>query len=208
MGAARLGGWRLVRIGAGWLSQDLSLPDHNHGVYVPRFSQAEQAPFGTRTEEYFFAASALEEEIRGVVVDAGCGFNPEIHVLPEILAKMGYGVYAIDANPVVLNMPPVTGVARACGTMAFLSQFADGTVDHWVCISVLEHLEPSLRVATMMEARRVLKPGGLTVMTMDDIDPEKLVQVNVECGFESGPIYPMTGQHLTPCVSWSIGRKI
>lgn len=197
----------MANLGAGWLPQNLSLPPHNHGVLVPRFSELEQAPFPTRTEEYWFAAHALEEQLRGLVVDAGCGFNPEIHVLPEILTKMGYEVYAIDANPAVLGMPKVAGVHRRCGTMAFLQDVPNEAAEHWVCISVLEHLEPSLRMATMADAYRVVKPGGLVILTMDGIEPERVNGMVVEVGFEIGPLVPHIGELLNPPVSWVVARK-
>lgn len=197
----------MANLGSGWLAQNLSLPSHNHGVFVPRFSELEQAPFPTRTEEYWFAAQALEEQLRGLIVDAGCGFNPEIHVLPEILTKMGYEVYAIDANPAVLGMPAVAGVQRRCGTMAFLQDVPNEAAEHWVCISVLEHLEPSLRMAALHEAYRVLTSGGLLIMTMDAIDPERLNQMVVEMGFEVGPLVPLVGTPISPPVSWVVARK-
>lgn len=195
-----------MSIGTGWLARNDALPEENHGVFIPAFSGIEQAPFPTRRCEYWFAASALEEQIRGLVVDAGCGFNPEIHKLPEILARMGYEVYAIDANPAVLDMPLVPHVVRNCGTMAHLSCAPD-SVDHWVCISVLEHLEPSLRMATIQEAHRTLKRGGLMVLTLDETEPDQLTSMLVECGFEVGPCYPLVGDPLQPPVSWAIGRK-
>ena len=195
-----------MALGAGYIGQNLTLPPNNHGVIVPRFSAIEQAPFPTRTEEYWFAARVFEEQIRGLVVDAGCGWNPEIHLLPDILSHMAYVVYAIDANPRVLDYPPRENIERVCGTMAYIN-LPNASVDYWVCISVLEHIEPTLRVATVLEAGRLLRPGGLAVVTADDASPERLNALFVECGFLVGPEVPFAGTTLQPSVAWLVAQK-
>lgn len=45
--------------------------------------------------------------------------------------------------------------------------FEDGSFDRVFCISVIEHLPPEVARSAFREWRRLLKPGGLLVVTMD-----------------------------------------
>jgi SAM-dependent methyltransferase len=54
------------------------------------------------------------------------------------------------------------------------AELADGSLDRIYSISVFEHLAPDAREATMAAIRRVLRPGGLVVLTLDlflDLEP-------------------------------------
>ena len=57
----------------------------------------------------------------GAVLDAGAGFNPEIHILPYALDALGWHVIAVDANAAGLEMPPRHHITRAHDDICTLS---------------------------------------------------------------------------------------
>lgn len=193
-------------LGAGWLAQDLTLPAHNHGVYVPRWSALEQAPFPTRTEEYWFVARHLDAAPRGFVMDAGTGFNPEIHLLPYILGEMGFAVLAADNNPHTLSMRAHPEVLRCWAHINAMPARLENVFDYWVCVSTLEHLSGDEQDATFRTAHRLLKPGGYALMTMDEIEPA-VVNDALSAIFRTGPLVPLEGEPLCPRVAWAIAQK-
>ena len=196
-----------LALGAGWLAQDLSLPAENHGVLVPRWSALENAPFPTRTEEYWWLAASLEAAERGTVLDAGSGFNPEIHLAPYILGNMGFDVLAVDQNPLTMQMPPHQCVTRAQGDICALSELCDNAFSYWICISTLEHMTYEEQHDALLEAKRLLKPGGHVLVTTDETEPER-VNTLLQCvGLDVGPIMPQNGTMLSPRVAWAIARK-
>src|SRR5205814_1926481 len=110
-----------MKLGAGWLSP-VTPPDDRRAVTfaevaVPRWSEREQAVFPTRIEEYGFVWHELEHWPRGRVLDAGAGFNPEVHLLSYIMANQGYDVVALDANAAALEMPKHAMVERVLGDL-------------------------------------------------------------------------------------------
>ena len=54
---------------------------------------------------------------------------------------------------------------------------------------------------------RVLKPGGLIVITMDNKDPEGYVDVLGKALFDFGDFVPCEGSGLNPAVSYLTGTK-
>lgn len=195
-----------LTLGTGWLSKNLELPANNHGIIIPRWSVKEQAPFPTRTEEFWFIAAALEEAPRGRVLDAGTGFNPEIHLLPYILGNMGFPVTALDRNPETRHMPRHRQVHRLVGDMLALPH-PDATFQYWVCVSTLEHLPMPAVERALVEMYRVLAPGGTALLTTDETDPALLAQWFQAFGMDSGAVQPLQGAPLTPRVSWAIATK-
>ena len=201
-----LDGLALPDLSARWLQQDLTIPPDNHGVYVPRWSIPEQAPFPTRTEEYHFITSILEDAPRGVVFDAGCGFNPDIHLLPNILGNMGFRVYAIDTNPDVLRMPSHCNIFWLCTSMS-VDIFPLESFDYWLSVSVMEHVPDGVRDAALREAHRLLKRGGYVLLTTDETSPATVNGWLAKAGFETGPSEQNGESSLRPRVSCAVARK-
>lgn len=201
------------RVGAGWLRQlNQERPDAQWegsvvaGVFVPSWSEREQAPFPTRVAEYSFAAEVLDCLDGGYLVDAGAGFNPEIHLMPQIAASLGYDVIAIDAEEASLVMPALPNVVRYKGDIS-ATPVLDATADVWLCISTLEHVPAIMRFPVVQEARRILKPGGYAIVTVDEMEPEKLNDLFRAQRFEVGAVVPFEGTHLSPRVAWCVARK-
>jgi ubiquinone/menaquinone biosynthesis C-methylase UbiE len=141
-----------------------------------------------------------------VVLDSGSGFNPEIHLLPEVCARMGFDVIAVDENPLGLAMPWRMGVTRVVGDIRNLP-YLDKGADAWVCISTLEHMNRMDKAMTVREGYRVLKPGGLAVITTDETEPAEIMGLLEAVGFQGGPIDPVIGVMLTPRVAWAVAKK-
>lgn len=117
------------------------------------------------------------------VVDLGSG----VTYFPFAIACEGCSVVCLDIDPIAerdINLARDVVDARP-GSVAFAMTdglhvpLDDGAADALYCVSVLEHIADPVPV--IAEAARVLKPGGLFVVTLDidlrgnvDIGPEKL----------------------------------
>jgi SAM-dependent methyltransferase len=189
--------------GAGPLMQNVAL---EHRVAGVEFRKGDP----TRREEYHWAVSVVRAtttlpERDLVILDAGCGFDPTIHLFPYMLAKFAGLVLAVDANPEHMQMPVAPGIFRLMGDITRPSG-AQACVDIYTCISVLEHLPAELRMSAFIAAFEILKPGGLLIMTADEVSPVALNGWAKAVGFETGPITEGTSD-LSPGVSWLVARK-
>jgi 2-polyprenyl-3-methyl-5-hydroxy-6-metoxy-1,4-benzoquinol methylase len=158
----------------GWLSPDPTLPDHINGVYVDR------AGTKTRVEEYSFVRDVLSSVPPGRALDAATGYVSNWHVLPYILAAMGWEVETVDIEPATLHMPANSRVHRTIGTITSMPQYPDASFDAVTCISTIEHLSADSRKAAVAEFDRVLKPNGWLILTADnyaDITPDYLISL-------------------------------
>ena len=113
-----------------------------------------------RPWEYTWALSQLDGS---VVLDAGSGVT---HPLQFLLALRCDRVLAVDTDPRLADRPPFGGLDRVVASLCEMP-IEDESVDQVFCISVLEHLSPGDRAAALREFRRVLRPGGSVVLTMD-----------------------------------------
>jgi ubiquinone/menaquinone biosynthesis C-methylase UbiE len=196
----------LPKLGAGRLARNDDAPEAVWHVHVPEWSEREHAPFPTRRTEYHFVAQALDDVPRGLVCDAAAGFNPEIHLLPEIIGAMGFDVVAVDRTEASLVMPQRSRVVRYRGDATRLP-LLDATCIAWVCISALEHMTRQEMIGVVGEAKRVLVPGGVAIATVDEIEPAAVQALFAGFGFETGELIPFEGQHLEPRVAWCVARK-
>jgi SAM-dependent methyltransferase len=103
------------------------------------------------------------------VADVGSG----VTFFPFAVAKLGYDVICTDVDPIC-----AVDIPRACGALPASNgkvefRLSDGAslpfdsqeLDAVYCISVLEHIPDFGR--TVAEMARVLRPGGLLVLTID-----------------------------------------
>jgi SAM-dependent methyltransferase len=147
----------------------------------------------TRIVEYAWAFH-VAPVIKGLrVADIGGGLSG----LQFVLAREGAHVINVDpfdeyggkdygdASRLVachsrLNRAFRTRVELIQSTMAHAG-LADGSLDRVYSISVFEHLAPDARQATLAAIRRVLRPGGLFILTLDlflDLEPFTAEAVN------------------------------
>jgi len=116
--------------------------------------------------EYF---ETLQQDPRPIVADVGSG----VTFFPFSLAKLGYQVVCADIDPIcetdlrkaALCVPHEPGMVEFRLITEGILPFSDGEADIIYCISVLEHI-PSFE-DTISEMVRILRPGGLLVLTID-----------------------------------------
>ena len=141
-----------------------SLPEIEQYLQVCRW------PF--RKLEYSFALDALLEHLQpgDRYLDAGSGVTP----LGHVLAKRGVSVNACDGDQRQIDElrafkpEQVYGshVDYACEDLTRLT-YADQSFDAISCISVIEHIPAPYDQKAIREMLRVLKPGGILVLTLD-----------------------------------------
>jgi len=92
---------------------------------------------------------------------------------PFAVARLGYHVTCVDIDPICVTDIPraASAVPHGPGTVDFRIAkgnslpFKDGEMDAVYCVSVLEHV--SNPESTVLETARILKPGGLLLLTID-----------------------------------------
>jgi ubiquinone/menaquinone biosynthesis C-methylase UbiE len=119
--------------------------------------------------QQFTARSSTAANGAKTVADLGSGAT----FFPFALARLGFDVRAIDTDAAaeqalhraIGKMPAQPGTVRFLRSDIAALPLEDGSLDHAYCISVLEHLPEPWEA--IREVRRVLKPGGLFVLTFD-----------------------------------------
>jgi len=139
-------------------------------------------PYPVRRAEYPWALSKADLDRSMKILDIGSG----VSLLPIYLASNGHEVTSVDNDAILMNkISPL--MAKCCkadlkyrlGDAAKLP-FEDDTFERVFCISVLEHLEEekidgkyvnyhklNLDVTAIADMIRVLRPGGLLILTFD-----------------------------------------
>jgi len=135
--------------------------------------------YGTRCWEYPWILENGYFKVGLKCLDAGCGQSP----LPAYLHGLGCEAHGLDyLQGEKGNYPDTYGIPKEWirmhdgivsyhhGTM-FDAPFADDTFDRITCVSVLEHIltpaDPHAHHPCLKELRRILKPGGLLIVTVD-----------------------------------------
>ena len=104
------------------------------------------------------------------VLDIGCGRGEWL----EVLGASGLVARGVDLNPVMIAEGRARGLDVVEGDgIEHLRQLASGSVGALTAIHVIEHIGFNDLIALLVEARRVLRPGGLLVL--ETPNPENLV---------------------------------
>ena len=125
--------------------------------------------------------SAWRSERLPVVADIGSG----VTFFPFLIARLGCQVICLDTDPVcqrdlnqaTLHMAPTPGQLGFKLIDGIKLELADESCDAVYCVSVLEHI-PNFR-DTIREIARILKPGGIFVLTVD-LDLQGNSEIRVE----------------------------
>lgn len=139
-------------------------------------------PIWSRRWEYPWAVLNAELEPGMRVLDGGCGNSP---LLPYF-ARRGFICYGVDIWRDLRGISWKARLLQGLGaryicdfpqqrlpTIQYRKEsledlsFQDAFIDRVFCISVMEHIPAEAQPRAMREMARVLKPGGLLVMTMD-----------------------------------------
>ena len=177
-------------------------------------------PYPVRRVEYPWAFFNAKLDGPAKILDVGSG----ISIFPAYLALQGHEVYSID-NDDTLMEKIAPKLAEWSGTRVNYSigdainiKFGDNTFDTVFCISVLEHLEEekidgkyvnyrkqNLDIKAINEMLRVLKPGGLLVLTFDwSESPEEMRSYKLADIYDRvlKPYRPLLLQDKKPDINW------
>lgn len=133
---------------SGWLRKDDQLPASICGIPIDPETR-------TRKEEYWWIRQHIDPAT-WTVLDAGTGYIPGWHMLPQILAVDGYHITACDMDPRTLNMPGSRFLKREIANLTALP-YPDEAFDTVCCVSTLEHLTVQDINAAASELLRVAK---------------------------------------------------
>ena len=137
---------------------------------IPEYLHVCRWPF--RKLEYSLALDVLEKHLKpgDQYLDAGSGATP----LGYILAERGIKATAVDGNPRLINDLIAFRPQDVYGSNVNLEYqdlthitYADNTFDAVSCISVVEHIPAPFDQVAINEMLRVLKPGGVFILTLD-----------------------------------------
>lgn len=151
-------------------------------VWTRYVVESSTLPYPVRRVEYPWAIFNAKLEKTMKILDVGSG----VSLFPVYLASKGHDVTSIDPDIILMERlsPKLaeychTKIQYILGDVTNL-EFKDNTFDRVFCISVIEHLEEeiidgnymnwhkkNLDVKAIGELLRVLKPGGLLILTFD-----------------------------------------
>jgi SAM-dependent methyltransferase len=115
----------------------------------------------------------------GRLLDVGCGAYPFFLAHTDFREKVGidYAVEKIDDDSITL----MTYDLRRETTLPFENDFFDVVT----MLAVFEHIEPDRLSGVLSEIRRVLKPGGLYILTTPAKWTDKLLRAMAGLGLVS-----------------------
>lgn len=160
------------------ISQRYSLADHS-GYNRNRFPWSEKylkmpQIYASRLWEYPWAALSAELVHGMACADIGCGESAFTVLLKEYYEC---DIYGFDADLHESDNIDNFGVSRRFVTKSGIKfiqsdiselKFNDNYFDRVFCISVMEHIDDfETRAKGMREIARILKPGGLALLTVD-----------------------------------------
>jgi ubiquinone/menaquinone biosynthesis C-methylase UbiE len=133
--------------------------------------------FWSRRYEYPFALKFAEKD--DVVLDAACGtYHPLKLALSDICKTYACDIADAEVNDRI--------IFTKCDIAAM--PYQEAMFDKVFCISSLEHMNLTTIQAAVSEFRRVLKPGGKLIVTIDypTLEPKLLLSMLNEAGFDTG----------------------
>lgn len=145
----------------GWLSPGQDRPAARYGREI--------SDRWARREEYNLVTDLAERIGSGQALDLGCGYLPDRHIAPELIAEAGLSVLAVDHDERLLEMPHRQGVTRLLLDFEQLHRI-HAQFDLVVCLSAIEHVDPDLRDLTIEYVKELTRPGGWLYISGDRTD--------------------------------------
>lgn len=114
---------------------------------------------------YFKSSRNINRDVRGNVLDAGCGTGKVL----EDLFLDGYHCYGIDISEKMISQAnkklniPNHLVPLYCDNMNDLSMFNNNTFDYIICLGVLPYIPEDEEIKVYKEFKRVIKPHGTLI---------------------------------------------
>lgn len=141
----------------------------------------------TRRKQYVFQAlERLEGLTSGATLDIGCGCG----IYSEELMRKGFDVHGMDLSPQILeSCKHRLGLSEQEFALRFRAgdieniPFADASFDLVLCIGVFGYLLSDQKA--LMEAHRVLKPGGYFLVTVQNLMSLSNVDYSIRKNFGS-----------------------
>jgi len=99
----------------------------------------------------------------GRLLDIGCGEEPRFLMSTDFAEKVGVDRIAVNDGQKSC-LPTITRIDGDVETMDCLP-FEDGYFDVVTMLAVFEHIEPERLVKLVADIRRVLRPGGMYILT-------------------------------------------
>jgi ubiquinone/menaquinone biosynthesis C-methylase UbiE len=118
----------------------------------------------------------------GAVLDLGCGNGRNIKYLAEV--NRGFGIFGLDFSVCMLRIAKEKikqlgldkDVEFILGDVVKLP-IADSSMDGVIYVAALHHLPSAqLRLNSLMELERILKPGGRAFISVWDFEQERFEQ--------------------------------
>lgn len=176
---------------------------------IEKYLQVCRWPF--RRLEYTFALDVLLERLRpgDSYLDAGSGVTPLAHVV----AQHGVRAHACDYDERTIEELRRFKPGQLYGSEVEYSQqdltrlrFADASFDAISCISVLEHIPAPADQLAIAELLRVLKPGGVLVLTVDFTPPP--LSGNARTGYLVNRALQLAARGNLRAIGDGFGRRI
>jgi 2-polyprenyl-3-methyl-5-hydroxy-6-metoxy-1,4-benzoquinol methylase len=156
----------------------------------PKNEHYENGIYWSREWEYPWAIHSSKVRRGYTILDVGCGKSPFL----TYLGMMGCEAYGLDKGETKehdglwgydedFGKPYVKEIREE---MMSEMSYPDNFFDIVFCISVLEHVSRAEVKAGLKEMRRVLKPGGLLVITLDEGIHRELVWQEAGIPFHRG----------------------
>jgi SAM-dependent methyltransferase len=96
----------------------------------------------------------------GPGLDVGCGAGGTLSILGTHGSWIG-----VDAEPLALALSQRRGLRRLAGGVVEALPFRGGTFAACLCLDLLYHRNVSSEIGALRECHRVLRPGGVLVVT-------------------------------------------
>lgn len=182
------------------IHKKMGLPDHeefNRQLFPWSLTEHPEARlYATRLWEYPWAILRAGPSPGMECADVGCGMTPFTAYLaqekecvvtgfdPDVVGA-GFPKGEFGVNPSFLQS---SNVSFKRSDMAQLNA-ADNSFDRVFCLSVIEHVSADTAMQGIREMARILKPGGMAIITMDLSLSEKIARVDpLTLVWESGLI--------------------